>query len=36
VLQFGDNGRAFYAYVYPGRGGAEPLLRLLDTLRVGG
>jgi len=36
VLQFGDGGRAFYAYLYPGRGGAEPLLRLLDTLRVGG
>ena len=36
VLQFGEGGRAFYAYLYPGAGGAGPLLRLLDTLRVDG
>lgn len=34
VLQFGDHRRAFYAYLYPGRGTAETLLRALDSLRV--
>ena len=34
VVQFGQNGRAFYAYVYPGREDPQPLLRILDSLRV--
>ena len=34
TLQFSDRGRAFYAYLYPGREGPEPLLAILDTLRV--
>lgn len=35
VVQFGDHGRAFYAYLYPGRQGARTLLRILDSFRVG-
>jgi hypothetical protein len=35
MIQFGEGGRAFYAYLYPGRGPVEPLLDALDTLRVG-
>jgi hypothetical protein len=34
VVQFGDHGRAFYAYLYPGRGAAPTLLQILDSLRV--
>ena len=34
MLDFRDRGRSFYAYVYPGRGVAAPLLAVLDTLRV--
>lgn len=33
-LQFGVRGRAFYAYVYPGGEDPQPLLRILDSLRV--
>lgn len=36
LLQFSDHGRAFYAYLYPGAGTVEPLLKTLDTLRVQG
>src|SRR5207248_2214893 len=35
VLQFGQNGRAFYAFLYPGREDPQPLLRILDSLRIG-
>ena len=36
VVQFGDHGRAFYAYLYPGTAtAAATLLRTLDTFRVG-
>jgi hypothetical protein len=35
VVQFGDHGRAFYVYLYPGRWAARTLLRLLDSFRVG-
>jgi len=34
VVQFGDHGRAFYAYLYPGRGPTTILLRTLDSLLV--
>jgi hypothetical protein len=35
MVQFGDRGRAFYAYVYPRSGAAAvTLLRSLDSLRV--
>jgi hypothetical protein len=34
VIQFGDHGRAFYAYVYPGHSSPSRLLRALDSLRV--
>jgi hypothetical protein len=34
TLQFGDHGRAFYAYLYPGHHTARQLLSILDTLRV--
>jgi hypothetical protein len=34
VVEFGDHGRAFYAYLYPGTGPARPLLRTLDSLLV--
>jgi len=34
LLQFGESGRAFYAYLYPGRGSLRVLLLALDSLRV--
>ena len=34
VVQFGDHGRAFYAYLYPGSRTAHTLLRTLDSLHV--
>jgi hypothetical protein len=34
ILQFGDHGRAFYAYLYPGGQSARTLLALLDTFRA--
>jgi hypothetical protein len=34
VVHFGDHSRAFYAYLYPGRGPARTLLRILDSFRV--
>jgi hypothetical protein len=34
VIQFGDHGRGFYAFLYPGRGSAQPLLRALDSFSV--
>jgi hypothetical protein len=34
VVQFGDHGRAFYAYLYPGRSQTGILLRTLDSLFV--
>ena len=34
VLQFGEGGRAFYAYLYPGRESPRVLLLALDSLRV--
>jgi len=33
-LQFGDRGRGFYAFIYPGRRPVHELLALLDSLRV--
>jgi hypothetical protein len=33
-LQFSDHGRAFYAYIFPGKSKARPLLRLLDSFRA--
>jgi hypothetical protein len=36
MLQFSAHGRAFYAYLYPGHRRASELLRVLDSLRVGG
>jgi hypothetical protein len=35
VLPFGDHGRAFYAFVYPGRSAANALLRALDSFSAG-
>jgi hypothetical protein len=35
VLSFGDHGRAFYAYLYPGASTPDALLRALDTFRAG-
>ncbi len=34
VVQFGDRGRAFYAYLYPGNGSARSLLHALDSFSV--
>src|SRR5438067_12369264 len=34
ILQFGDQRRAFYAYLYPGHHAARRLLSILQTLRV--
>jgi len=34
VIHFLDHGRSFYAYLYPAGRSPEPLLRMLDTLRV--
>jgi hypothetical protein len=34
-LQFGENGRAFYAFVYPGGEDPQPLLQILDSLHAG-
>ena len=34
VIQFGDHGRGFYAFLYPGRGSAHALLRVLDSFNV--
>jgi hypothetical protein len=36
MIQFGERGRAFYAYLYPGGEDPQPLLRILDSLRVAG
>lgn len=36
VLQFGDHGRAFYAYLYPGGRDPRTLLNALDSLRATG
>jgi hypothetical protein len=33
-LQFSDHGRAFYAYVFPGKSKPRSLLRLLDSFRA--
>ena len=35
-IEFSDHRRAFYAYLYPGHRRAGELLRVLDSLRVGG
>jgi hypothetical protein len=34
VFEFGDHGRAFYAYLYPGIKSARTLLRTLNSFRV--
>jgi hypothetical protein len=34
VLHFGDHGRAFYAYLYPGRAAPDTLLHALDSFRA--
>jgi hypothetical protein len=34
VLSFGDHGRAFYAYLYPGASTPDALLHVLDTFRA--
>ena len=34
VIQFGDHGRAFYAFLYPGRGSPQPLLEALDSFNA--
>jgi hypothetical protein len=34
VIQFGDHGRGFYAFLYPGRGSRHALLQALDSFRV--
>jgi hypothetical protein len=36
MIQFSAQGRAFYAYLYPGHRRASALLRVLDSLRVVG
>jgi hypothetical protein len=36
VLSFGDHGRAFYAYLYPGASTPDALLHALDTFRAVG
>jgi hypothetical protein len=36
MIQFSAQGRAFYAYLYPGHRRAGELLRVLDSLRVAG
>jgi hypothetical protein len=33
-IQFSDHGRAFYAYLYPGRESPRALLSVLDTFRA--
>jgi hypothetical protein len=34
MLHFGEDNRAFYAYLYPGLGSPRTLLQSLDSLRV--
>jgi len=34
VIQFGDHGRGFYAFLYPGRGSPQALLQALDSFSV--
>ena len=34
VLRFGDHGRAFYAYLYPGHASPATALRALDSFRA--
>ena len=35
VIQFGDHGRGFYAFLYPGSGSPHVLLRALDSFSAG-